>query len=259
MRPSQVEQPRFRDAQQRLGSAQAFRTGARTYHDARPGYPPEVIELLRGFRRVVDIGAGTGKLTEALAEHHEVLALDPSAEMIRLASRYAPSWQATAEHTALAEHSVDAAACAQTRHWVDVPQACAELDRIVRPKGQVLLAWNTIDVSDPWVLRLTRIMHAGDVLRPGFLPAIAAPWTIAQELRTQWTDHLTPPEIIALARTRSYWLRSPAHIRNKIEKNLSWYLYEHSGYQEGSSVALPYRCDAFVLSRTRTAMRTGLP
>ncbi|MCH6196154.1 class I SAM-dependent methyltransferase [Corynebacterium mastitidis] len=259
MYPSRAQRPRFRDTEQRLALARAFGTGANEYHDARPSYPPEVTDLLDGAGTVVDIGAGTGKLTAALARRHAVLALDPSAEMIRLAARYAPAWQATAEHTGLADASVDAAACAQTWHWVNVPLACAELDRIVRPGGVVLLAWNTIDVSDPWVLRLTRIMHAGDVLRPGFLPEIAAPWAIAREVRTAWTDALTPPEIIALARTRSYWLRSPQRVRRRVQENLEWYLYEHSRYRPDSVVALPYRCDAFVLSRTRTAMRTGLP
>ncbi|KQB85652.1 class I SAM-dependent methyltransferase [Corynebacterium oculi] len=259
MHPSKAERPRFRTPQQRRVAARAFDTGARAYHDARPGYPEEIVALLDGVGTVVDIGAGTGKLTEALARRHEVLALDPSAEMIHLAARYAPAWRATAEHTGLATHSVDAAACAQTWHWVDTAQACSELDRILRPGGRVLLAWNTLDVSDPWVLRLSRIMHAGDVLRPGFYPDLAAPWRVAEELRTAWTDLLTPPEIIALARTRSYWLRSPGHIRQRVEANLEWYLYEHSGYSPSDTVSLPYRCDAFVLSRTRTAMRTGLP
>lgn len=259
MYPSKAEQPRFRSTQQRLASALAFATGARAYHDARPGYPDEVIALLHGPRTVVDIGAGTGKLTSALAQHHEVLALDPSAEMIRLAARYAPAWRATAEHTGLATDSVDAAACAQTWHWVDARLACAELDRIIRPGGRVLLAWNTLDVSDPWVLRLSRIMHSGDVLRPGFYPEVASPWRITEELRTSWVDRLTPPAIIALAHTRSYWLRSPEHIRRRVETNLEWYLYEHSGYGADDTILLPYRCDAFVLSRTRTAMRTGLP
>ncbi|WPF67140.1 MULTISPECIES: class I SAM-dependent methyltransferase [unclassified Corynebacterium] len=259
MYPSRAEQPHFRTPQQRRAAARAFETGARAYHDARPGYPEEIIALLRGAHTVVDIGAGTGKLTAALARYHEVFALDPSAEMIHLAAHHAPAWRATAEHTGLADNSVDAAACAQTWHWVDTEQACAELDRIIRPGGHVLLAWNTLDVSDPWVLRLSRIMHAGDVLRPGFLPPVASPWIIAEELRTTWVDPLTPPEIIALARTRSYWLRSPAHIRRRVEANLEWYLYEHSGYGPGDTVSLPYRCDAFVLSRTRTAMRTGLP
>nr|WP_152821370.1 MULTISPECIES: class I SAM-dependent methyltransferase [unclassified Corynebacterium] len=240
-------------------AARAFDAGARAYHDVRPGYPEEIIALLRGARTVVDVGAGTGKLTAALARHHEVLALDPSPEMISLAARHAPAWRATAEHTGLATHSVDAAACAQTWHWLDVEATCAELDRVIRPGGRILLVWNTLDVSDAWVLRLSRIMHAGDVLRPGFYPAVAAPWRLATEERLTWQDHLTPPEILALARTRSYWLRSPHSIRQRVESNLEWYLYEHSGYGEEDVIALPYRCDAFVFSRTRTAMRTGLP
>lgn len=251
-RASRKAAPEFRDGEHRRARAAAFRRGAELYEDARPGYPPAVAELIGPARRIVDVGAGTGKLTrDLLAEDREVFAVDPSAEMVGvLRSRFAvPVWRATAEATGLAAASVDAVVCAQAWHWVDVAAASTEFDRILRPGGRVVLVWNTIDVSDPWVLRLTRIMHSGDIQKPGFLPRISAPWEMTRELRVTWRDSLTPAQLYQLTRTRSYWLRSGEQVRQRVRDNLSWYLFEHSGLRADSRIELPYRTDAFVLER----------
>lgn len=249
---SQKTAPGFRDDAHRRSRAAAFSDGADVYEDVRPGYPREVVELLATAKTVVDVGAGTGKLTRDLtAPGRDVLATDPSADMVRTLSGMfdVPVWRATAEATALAEDSVDAVVCAQTWHWVDVAAASAEFDRIVRPGGQVVLVWNTIDVSDPWVLRLARIMHSGDIQKEGFLPDVGAPWEVAEELRLRWTDPLTPAQVYRLTQTRSYWLRSGEKIRRRVRENLRWYLFEHTGLREDSVIDLPYRTDAFVLRR----------
>lgn len=248
---SKRDMPLFSSAQHRTHAADAFQQGADTYADVRPGYPPQVMELLTGLPDgpIVDIGAGTGKLTELLGGR--AWALDPSWEMLRLlrASVSVPAWQATAEATALPDRSVAGATCAQSWHWVDVAEASAELDRIVRPGGVLLLVWNTIDVTDPWVHRLTRIMHAGDVHKPGFYPTVAPPWRLDRELRLQWQQTLLAGDLFRLMATRSYWLRSNERVRAKMTANLEWYLYEHLGFTAQTPVEIPYRCDAFAYRR----------
>lgn len=247
--------PTFRGAAHRARSARAFADGADVYDDVRPGYPPEVVALVDAHpdaQVVVDVGAGTGKLTaDLLRPERRVLALDPSPDMVRvLAQRLGiPVWRATAEATGLAADSVDVVVCAQTWHWLDAGATAAEFDRILRPGGRVVLAWNTLDTSDPWVLRLARIMHSGDIQRPGFYPEVPAPWRITDEVRTLWHDTLTTAHIHQLTHTRSYWLRSGEKIRQRVTDNLNWYLHEHTGLSEGASVNLPYRTDAFVLER----------
>lgn len=250
---SKRHQPLFHSHQHRHQAARAFDSGATLYDQVRPSYPTEVVELLPNeLTTVVDIGCGTGQLASLLAARgHELFLLDPSADMVRVAAskKLGPTWRATAEATALQDQSVDAACCGQSWHWCDSKTACQELDRIIRPGGSVLLAWNTLDVSIPWVHRLSRIMHAGDVLAEGFLPNIHKPWQISQSLRERWTTPITPEDIHLLTHTRSYWLRANQRSRERVTTNLNWYLYEHLGYAKGQVIDLPYRVDAFLLHR----------
>lgn len=247
---STQEGPTFRTVHQRTRAARAFVEGAENYQDVRPSYPFDVAALVGSAHTVLDVGAGTGKLTATLT-NPEVFASDPSPDMTRVLSRLGiPCWRATAEDTALTSSSLDAVTCAQTWHWVDVDRACAEFDRILRPGGRVVLVWNTLDVNaDPWILRLARIMHSGDVHRPGFYPTLAAPWEVRDELRLTWNHTLTPEQLHQLMHSRSYWLRNGEKIHKRMTYNLNWYLYEHMGFQPGEELAIPYRTDAFVLAR----------
>lgn len=248
---SKKEAPTFAEPEQRQRSAQAFRSGADTYDDVRPAYPPEVAELILDAQTVVDIGAGTGKFTATL-RNPRVWACDPSEDMARVFRRRLslPIWRATAESTALATSCVDAVTCAQTWHWLDAAAACREFDRILRPQGVILLAWNTLAVEqDPWILRLARIMHSGDIQRPGFLPKFASPWRIDKTLRLSWDHLLSPAQLHLLMHTRSYWLRNGPGIRQRMTANLDWYLYEHMGSRAEEKLKIPYRTDAFVLAR----------
>lgn len=253
MKPSGKDSPTFRDALHRTSSAAAFRHGARQYDDVRPSYPQQVTDLISTAGSVFDVGCGTGKLTASLLrEGRRIFACDPSADMLRVFSAqfpFIPVWRATAEATALSDASVDAVACGQTWHWVDVRAACAEADRIITPGGTLLLCWNTLDVRHPWVLRLSRIMHSGDVQRDGFYPVVDMPWVLAQEHRATWLQAVTTDDLFALMATRSYWLRAGDKTRERMTANLSWYLYERLGFERGQVLPLPYRTDAFAYRR----------
>lgn len=121
----------------------------------RPGYPVGVVSLLERElgapppADVVDVGAGTGKLTELLADAgHRVIAVEPNeamrAEAARLLGRRktVELVDGSAEATGLPEECADAITVAQAFHWFDVDAARAEFARILRPGGRVFLLWN---------------------------------------------------------------------------------------------------------------------
>jgi len=136
---------------------------ADAYDRARPSYPPEAVSWLTGAGSsvVLELGAGTGKLTELLHRAgHDVVALDPLPEMLeRLAERVrVPHVLATAEQIPLRSRSVDLVVCGQSFHWFDHDRALPEMARVLRPGGVLALTWNTYDVSIPWVRRLKELI-----------------------------------------------------------------------------------------------------
>ena len=121
----------------------------------RPGYPPEVLDLLRvecGLRPrhiVADIASGTGMFTRLLLENgNSVFAVEPNTEMREMGVRQLESYNrlvsvaGTAEETTLGSASVDFVTAAQAAHWFDLPRARAEFARILRPEGWCVLIWN---------------------------------------------------------------------------------------------------------------------
>lgn len=249
--------PKFTSHRQRRASADAFREDCALYHRIRPTYPEAVLDLIdpRWWKegRIVDVGCGTGKLTELLVQRASagrVLACDPSPTMLAELQRHLPvaRVQARAEALGLARHSVGVLTCAQSWHWVDPTAGFAECDRVLHPEGMLLLVWNTIDTSTPWVHRLTRIMHSGDTLPQDYVPEVRRPWVLAREFRHRWCQHVTPEELHSLMHTRAYWLRANEATRARLTANLDWYLHS-LGFETNSRIALPYRTDAFAIVR----------
>ena len=142
---------------------------ADVYERSRPSYPPAAVarlatELRIGpGRTVLDLAAGTGKLTRLLAElGPELVAVEPSAAMREQFGAVLPTvpvHEGTAEQIPLADESVDAVVVAQAFHWFDAARACAEIGRVLRPEGGLALVWNERDESVPWVAELTKVMH----------------------------------------------------------------------------------------------------
>ena len=228
------------------------------YNSVRPAYPDEAVAALvdaaRGARgadasgqggplRDADIGAGTGKMSELLARAGFLVdAVEPSEAMRAQASSIeGVTWHAgVAEQTGLPNDLYDIVVFAQSWHWVDSECAGLEVERILAPGGALGIVWNQMDVSIPWVHRLTRIMRSGDVHRPDKPPTPGggfAPMTLTQ---VAWEDRMTPEQILTLGTTRSSYIRSSEAGRARMQENLRWYLYEHLGYAPGETVTIPY-------------------
>ncbi len=143
--------------------ALSFGGVADAYDRARPSYPPEAVSWLAGppapsGSDVLELGAGTGKLTEELVRQgHRVVATDPLDAMLRHLVRRLPGTPAAvavAERIPLRARSVDTVVGAQSFHWWDVERALPEIARVLRPGGHLSLTWNLRDERIPWVRRL---------------------------------------------------------------------------------------------------------
>ena len=228
------------------------------YDSVRPAYPDEAVAALvdaarrargadasgrGGPLRAADIGAGTGKMSELLARAGFLVdAVEPSEAMRAQASPIeGVTWHdGVAEWTGLPNDLYDIVVFAQSWHWVDSERAGLEVERILAPGGALGIVWNQMDVSIPWVHRLTRIMRSGDVHRPDKPPTPGggfAPMTLTQ---VAWEDRMTPEQILTLGTTRSSYIRSSEAGRARMQENLRWYLYEHLGYAPGETVTIPY-------------------
>jgi SAM-dependent methyltransferase len=147
-------------------AAAGFGSAAEAYERARPSYPVDAIEWL--FSRtglgagqtVVDVAAGTGKLTRLLpASGAHVVAVEPVAEMRALIVGV-EAVDGIAEDLPFADGSVDVVTVAQAFHWFDHARALPELHRVLRPGGWLALFWNVRDLESP----LQRGVE--DLLRP---------------------------------------------------------------------------------------------
>jgi SAM-dependent methyltransferase len=139
--------------------ARSFETVAADYERHRPEYPAEALRWaaerlgLEPGARVLDVGAGTGKLTRGLvALGLDAVAVEPGApmlEQLRLAVPEAEALDGTAESIPLADASVAAAFAGQAYHWFDRDLALPELHRVIRAGGGLALLWNWWDERDP--------------------------------------------------------------------------------------------------------------
>ena len=118
------------------------------YELGRPSYPPEVVDVasLPPLSTVLDLGAGTGKLTRVLvAAFGRVVAVEPAEAMRRRLATLCPEAQVlagSAEQIPLADASVDAVFAAEAFHWFDGERALAEIVRVLRPRGALIVMWN---------------------------------------------------------------------------------------------------------------------
>ena len=146
-------------------AAEGFSRSAREYERGRPGYPAEAVEFLAaqlGFgpgKRVLDLAAGTGKLTyELLRSGAGVVAVEPLAAM-REAIRGAEVLAGTAEAIPLPDASVDAVTVGQAFHWFDGDAALTEIHRVLRHGGGLGLIWNRRDDRDPLQRHITELIE----------------------------------------------------------------------------------------------------
>lgn len=234
------------DAARWAAQAASFGSAADAYERGRPGYPEEAIDWLLppGARDVLDLGAGTGKLTRQLTSRAvSVIAVEPSTEMRAQLERSVPEARALpgqAEAIPLPDGSVDAVLVAQAWHWVNPVRAVPEVARVLRPGGWLGLLWNTRAPGPPWVMKLGRLMTGGMDHFDRGRPPIGPPFDSFERRDFPWAYRLSPEMLVDMVASRSYVITAPADRQKAILDDVRGLIREEPGLAGHQEVEMPY-------------------
>lgn len=223
----------------------SFGSQAAAYERGRPSYPPEAVDWLLpdGARDVLDLGAGTGKLTSRLIERGlNVVAVDPIAELLdvlRTTLPDTPALSGSAEQIPLPDNSIDAVLVAQAWHWFDPDRAATEIARVLRPGGRLGLLWNVRDERPGWVKDFGRIIGLEHDWANTTV-VLPEPFTDAATHRVEWTNYITPQTLIDYVSSRSYCITSPAEARAQTLNEVRELLATHPSLANATGLAMPY-------------------
>jgi len=169
-------------------AAEGFGAGAAAYEKGRPSYSDDVVAWLverlgiAPGRTVVDLAAGTGKLTRLLAATGaSVTAIEPVDAMRDQLLQACPGVEAvsgTAEAIPLPDRTVDALTVAQAFHWFDPAAALAEIARVLRPGGALGIVFNERDTREPWVADLSKLIRWDERER----------WRVPYTVEVDWAE-----------------------------------------------------------------------
>jgi SAM-dependent methyltransferase len=236
---------------QRQRQASSFGAAAATYERGRPPYPPEAVDWLlpSGAARVLDLGAGTGKLTRQLRDRGlDVVAVEPSAGMREQLARAVPgvtTYAGSAEEIPLPRGSVDAVLVAQAWHWVDRSRAVPEVARVLVPGGRLGLVWNMRDERVDWVAKLGRILHdPGEPDRAG-QGLIGPPFGPVERFDVAWEHRLSRDGLVDLAASRSYVITMPEEQRSRVLAQVRHLASTDPALAGSDEVALPYVTECY--------------
>jgi SAM-dependent methyltransferase len=243
-------------AAQHQRQASSFGAAAAAYERGRPPYPPEAIDWLlpAGASRVLDLGAGTGKLTRQLAGRGlDVIAVEPSAGMRDQLARAVPRvpvHAGSAEEIPLPDGSVDAVLVAQAWHWVDPSRAVPEVARVLVPGGRLGLVWTMRDEREEWVAELGRVLHdPGDARRENQAD-LGSPFGPVERRGVEWKHRLSRDELIDLAASRSYVITMPDEQRAAVLAEVQRLAATLPGLAGSGELVLPYVTECFRADRS---------
>jgi SAM-dependent methyltransferase len=242
------------DQPSRAQLASSFGTAAGLYERGRPPYPPEALDWLlpAGARRVLDLGAGTGKLTRQLAARGlDVVAVEPTDGMRAELERVLPGVPAlagSAEQIPLDDGTVDVVLAAQAWHWVDPAQAVPEVARVLAPGGTLGLAWNERDERVDWVAELGRIIgetrgqdEGAGAANTSDHPRVGPPFTPLERHEVFWVHQLSVPELLDMVASRSYIILLPDAERTAVLDRVRQLTQTHPALAGRPDIILPYR------------------
>lgn len=239
------------------GPYTAFAEVASAYERGRPGYPDDAVRWLVGFEPcdVVDLGAGTGKLTRALVGlGHRVTAVEPLAEMrseLEAALPDAHAVAGSAEAMPVPDASADVVTSAQAFHWFDHDNALPEIARVLRPGGRIALVWNSRDDRDPWMARLSEIIGNESIQESDVIPVLDASGLFGdvETAMFAFEQTLDRDGLLDLVLSRSYLAKLPPPEREPVLEAVGGFYDETAGT---GGVRLAYVTECFRATKGAT-------
>lgn len=240
-------------------AAIGFDRAAADYERGRPGYPPAAIELvarelgLGPDSRVVDLAAGTGKLTRALVPlGAQLIAVEPVAGMREQLQRTVPgvtTLEGTAEAIPLPDHAVDAVLVAQAFHWFDTEAAAAEIARVLIPGGGLAIIRNNWGERLPWLDELWPLIEGRRDQHPAsgahhWRARLERTGRFATPLREAAVDHVVRSDretLLARISSLSYVAMLDSDERRQLLDRVGALLDRHGVGGPGEVLDIPHR------------------
>jgi SAM-dependent methyltransferase len=239
-------------------AAVGFELAVADYEFGRPGFPAAAIRFLverlrLGPGRVcVELGPGTGKLTELLVPSGvRIVGIEPVAAMRQAFARN------VAEELPFRDGVADAAVAAQAFHWFDGPRTLAELARVLRPGSALGLVWNIRDEDTPWVRAMTDVIepyrgntpsHRSMRWRAAFGPSDA--WSAPERTSFAYVHRTTSDRVVARVLSISFIAMLPDDERAAVADRIRAIL------PPGDEVDVPYVTGVW-LSELRSSATTA--
>lgn len=254
--------------------ARAFDGWADEYERFRPGYPRELFDRIASAFHLpprpaaVDLGAGTGKVSRAMAAlGWRVTAVEPGPRMIEELRRAAvtegvevEAIEGTAEQTGLGHARFDVATAGEAWHWFDGPRALAEIARIVRPGGGFAFFWNVVDEARSELVAAERQLVAeygvsgGEIRLPGPRPETAAmvrdagAFEEAAFIQVPHQVPMTGADYLGFARTKSHLRTAPEDVQDRFLRAFEEMLRDH-GVGPADRIEVPFIVDCWLARR----------
>ena len=222
-----------------IDPASSFELAAEEYERTRPDYPAAALEEVpvSADATVLDLGAGTGKLTRVLVRRYaRVIAVEPLDRMRAILERVVPEAEALpgwAEQIPLPDASVDAAFAGQAFHWFATDEAMAEIARVIRPGGVFCLVWNSGDeeretpLPRPFLDYLDELRAERQVKGPPFKDVIArGPFADVHEAGVPHDHVLDRQGLLDNARSVSWIASRPPDDHERVMRRLGELLPE---------------------------------
>jgi SAM-dependent methyltransferase len=247
--------------------ARSFGSVAEDYEATRPGWPLAPFAQVLGHfgvrdrPDVVDIAAGTGKLTRTLAQVAGTLvAVEPDADLRAVIARVLPDvevFAGTAEELPLETASADVACAGQAFHWFDFARALEEIARVLRPGGVLIAGWNLPLEEGGWYDAVVEYLETAN---PDHLPAAERDWTSAFaaphaayggffEFEARHSQALDYDSLARLLGTHSAISVLPPERRAALIAEARAVAVEQGAFDADGRGAIPLRCQLYGLQR----------